>query len=98
MPKNNFKKKDIINIISHKTGFSKNFSSKIIDDLLYYININIGHGNLILKNIGSFKIIQKKERLGRNPKTKKEYKISARKSVKFIPATKISNKLNKFYE
>ena len=30
---------------------------------------------LNLKNIGTFKIINKKERIGRNPKTKEEFYI-----------------------
>mgnify|MGYP001223772199 CR=1 FL=1 len=98
MCKNTFKKKDIVNIISFKTGYSKNLISNLVDDLLYYINLNINSGNLILKNLGSFKVVQKNERLGRNPKTKKKYKISARKSVKFVPSLKISKNLKEFYE
>tara|TARA_B100001248_G_C27262493_1_gene399110 strand:+ start:56 stop:352 length:297 start_codon:yes stop_codon:yes gene_type:complete len=98
VPKKNLKKKDIIDSISYKTGFPKNFSSKILDDLLYIINLNINNGDLILKNLGSFKKIEKNERIGRNPKTKKEYKIHARKSIKFTPALKISKRLNKSYE
>ena len=97
MYKNNFKKKDLIDILSSRTGFSSNLSKKIVDDLLYFININIYEGELILKNLGSFKILNKKQRIGRNPKTKKEYIISARKSVKFTPAKKITKNLNKLY-
>ena len=39
----------------------------------------INKDKLNLKNFGSFKILKKKERLGRNPKTKEEFIISARK-------------------
>ncbi len=98
MSKRNLKKKDIIDSISYKTGFSKNFSCKVLDDLLYIINLNINNGDLILKNLGSFKKIKKNERIGRNPITKKEYKIQARKSIKFTPALKVSKRLNKSYE
>tara|TARA_Y100000768_G_scaffold364833_1_gene325608 strand:+ start:3587 stop:3883 length:297 start_codon:yes stop_codon:yes gene_type:complete len=92
------KKIDLVNILSKKTGFSQNYSKKLIDDLLLIINLNISKGQLNLKNFGSFKILNKKQRIGRNPKTKKEYIISKRKSVSFIPSKKISDYLNKLYE
>ena len=97
MFKKNFKKKDLVDILSSKTGFSSNLSKKIVDDLLHIINMNIQEGELILKNLGSFKILNKKQRIGRNPKTKEEYIITARKSVKFTPAKRISKNLNKLY-
>ena len=40
--------------------------------------------NLIIKNIGSFKLIEKNERIGRNPKTKEEFIICKRKSISFL--------------
>ncbi len=98
MFKNKIKKKDLVNIISSKTGLSQSFSKKVTDDLLRYININIANNNFIIKNLGTFKILKKKERLGRNPKTMKEYIISARKSVKFTPSQKLIKNLKKHCE
>jgi len=91
----NLKKKDIVKDLSKKIGFSSNYSKKIIDDLIHIILINIKTGNFNLKDIGTFKIISKKERLGRNPKTKKEYIISKRKSVTFTPSKILLNLVNK---
>ncbi len=91
----NLKKKDIVKDLSKKIGFSSNYSKKIIDDLIHIILINIKTGNFNLKDIGTFKIISKKERLGRNPKTKKEYIISKRKSVTFTPSKILLNVVNK---
>jgi len=82
----NLKKIDIIKNLSSKTGFSKNFSKKILEDLLKILLLNIKNGSLILKNIGSFKVILKKQRIGRNPKTKEEFVISKRKSLSFTPS------------
>ena len=98
MTKENFKKINLTNIISKKTGFSHHLSKKITEDLLNIFKENIKNGNLHLKNFGSFKILYKGERLGRNPKTKKEYIISARKTITFKPSKKIIDHLNKFYE
>jgi integration host factor subunit alpha len=88
-------KKDLIKDITFKTGLSSNVSKKIFNDLVNILIQNIKKGSLVLKNIGSFKIIEKKERIGRNPKTKKEFVISARKTVSFTPSKKIIENLNK---
>ena len=90
----NLKKIDLVKNINKKTGLPSSFIKKIIDDLLEIISKNIRSGNFNLKNIGSFKLLYKKERLGRNPKTNKEFIIYPRKSISFKPSKKISNKLN----
>ena len=85
----NLTKNDLIKNISLKTGLSYNVSKKIFNDLIHILIHNIKNQSLILKNIGTFKIIHKKERIGRNPKTKDEFLISARKSISFTPSKKI---------
>tara|TARA_B100001057_G_scaffold220210_1_gene220611 strand:+ start:7886 stop:8179 length:294 start_codon:yes stop_codon:yes gene_type:complete len=87
--KTNYKKIDIIKNLSENTGFSNNLSKKLINDLLDAIIQNICLGNLNLKNIGSFRVIKKKQRVGRNPKTKKEFIITARNSISFTPSKKL---------
>ena len=93
---NNLRKIDIVNDLSSKVGYSSNYSKKIINDLIDAILQNIKDGHLNLKNIGSFSLISKKERIGRNPKTKKEYVISQRKSVSFKPSKSLLTNLDKF--
>ena len=88
-------KKDLIKDITFNTGLSSNVSKKIFNDLVNILIQNIKKGSLVLKNVGSFKIIEKKERIGRNPKTKEEFIISARKTVSFTPSKKIIENLNK---
>ena len=72
--------------LSKELGYSVNLSKKIIDNLIDIIIQNIKDDNFNLKNIGKFKIIQKKERIGRNPKTKEKFLISSRKSLSFTPS------------
>ena len=84
-----FIKADLAKNLSIKTGLSFNYSKKIIDDIIHIILSNLKKGNLSLKNVGSFKKITKKERMGRNPKTKEEFIISSRKSITFKPSNKI---------
>ncbi len=90
----NFVKEDIINILSKKTGFTKNLSKKLVNDLIDILIQCIKNGNLNLKAIGSFKTIFKKQRIGRNPKTNQNYIISSRKSVTFTASKKILESIN----
>jgi len=92
---NNLKKIDLIKNLSLKTGLSKNLSKKIVDDLINIIIKNIKSGKLNLKNIGLIKTINKKERVGRNPRTKEEFKISARKVTSYTPSKSITAILDK---
>ena len=94
MKNNNIKKIDIIKDLSTKTGFSENYSKKLINELISIFSSQIKNGKLNLKGLGVFKIINKKERIGRNPKTKEQFIISARKSISFTPSQKIIQKLN----
>ncbi len=95
MQKYNLKKIDIIKNLSDNTGLSKSLSKKIINDLIQLIGDNIKLGKLYLKNFGTFNVVDKKERIGRNPKTKETFLISSRKSIIFKPSKKILNSLNK---
>ena len=98
MIKKKLKKKDIVKSLSNKIGLSSRVSNKLVDEIINILIKNIKEGHLNLKNIGSFKLLKKKERIGRNPKTKEEFVISSRNSISFVPSKKISNKLDKFYE
>jgi len=91
--KNNLTKIDIIKNLSKKTGFSILFSKKLINDFLDILIHQIKANELNLKNIGSFKLIKKKERLGRNPKTKEEFIISARKTLRYVASKKLLTKI-----
>ena len=48
-----------------------------------------------LSSFGTFAVINKNERIGRNPKSKIETKITSRRVVKFKPSLAIKEKLNK---
>ena len=96
MLKNNIKKKDIIKNLSIKSGFSSNFSKKLINDLIEIIILNIKKDDFNFKDLGKFRLIKKKERLGRNPKTKEEFLITSRKSVSFTVSKKILKFINDY--
>ena len=95
MVKKNFTRKALSNKIYQNLGFSKNYSSTIIDNFFETLIQELLKSNKIkISSFGTFKVINKKERIGRNPKTKVETKISSRKVITFKPSTIIKNKLN----
>lgn len=91
------KKETIIEDLKVKSGFSKSFCKKLINDLIQILILNIKSGNLNLKNIGTFTILKKSQRIGRNPKTMVQYIITSRKSLSFKISKNIINQL-KFNE
>tara|TARA_B100000963_G_scaffold354468_1_gene371054 strand:- start:3320 stop:3616 length:297 start_codon:yes stop_codon:yes gene_type:complete len=91
--KENITKFHLIKELKRKTGFSSNFTKKIINELLEILIKEIINGNLNLKNIGTFKIIHKNQRIGRNPKTNEEFIITPRKVISFTPSKKLSDKM-----
>jgi len=96
MVKNNFTRKDLSNKIYHNLGFSKNISLKIIDHFFEIIISDIiKYNKFKITSFGTFSVLNKKERMGRNPKTKIPAKILSRKVVKFKPSILIKEKLNK---
>ena len=95
MVKKNFTRKDLSNNIFKNIGFSSNFSAKIIDSFFEtLINHIIKFNKVKISSFGTFEVIKKRERIGRNPKTKEEAKISSRKIVKFKPSSIFKNKIN----
>ena len=95
MVNKNFTRKDLSNKIYKNVGFSKNLSSKIVDDFFESIILAIIKSNKIkISSFGTFSILNKKERMGRNPKTGVEAKIFSRKVVRFKPSLSVKKKIN----
>ena len=95
MLSNNFTRKDLSNKIHKNVGFSKNLSLKIVDDFFESIILEIIESNKIkISSFGTFSILNKKERMGRNPKTGVQAKIFSRKVVKFKPSLSFKKKIN----
>ena len=95
MVKKNFSRKNLSNKINKGLGFSKNFSSKIVDNFFEIMAAELIRSNKVkISSFGTFKVMSKKERIGRNPKTKIEAKITSRKVIKFKPSLVIKKRLN----
>ena len=94
MKKNNLTKIDIAKELSKKTGYSLELSKILINNLLIVLISSIKKNKLNLKNIGTFRLINKSERIGRNPITKENFVITSRKSISFISSKKLLSAVN----
>ena len=96
----NLTKKDLVNSIYMRLGFSKQISESLIDDFLTTIIQNIkSEKKLKISKFGTFTIRKKKSRIGRNPKTKETKIISSRDVVLFKASKEFKEFINvKDYE
>ena len=90
----NLTKKDISKKIYSKIGFSFEYIGEITDEVINILKELIKRKDLNIKNFGTFKLIKKKERLGRNPKSKEIYVINERKSLSFIASKNLKKKIS----
>ena len=96
MIKKNFTRKNLANKLHQRIGFSKNFSSTIIENFFESLKSELIKSNEVkISSFGTFKVMNKRERMGRNPKTKVAVRISPRKVVKFKPSPLIKEKINR---
>ena len=92
---NNITRDEISDYINQKFGLTKKDCNSIVNDLLDGIISGLINDNIVkIHNFGTFRLRKKNQRIGRNPKTKKEVMISSRNVVKFTPSKKILNILN----
>ena len=95
MSRINLTKKDLINSVYMQLGFSKQISEILIEDFLKNIVENlILEKKIKITNFGTFSIREKKERIGRNPKTNENKIISNRFVVLFKPSKEFKEYVN----
>ena len=93
--KKNITRDDIAESINADFGLSKKDCLELVNDIIESIIIGLENQKIVkIHNFGTFKLRKKQSRIGRNPKTKKEYIISDRNVISFTPSKNILNYLN----
>ena len=93
----NLTKKDLVNAVYMQVGFSKNITENLIEDFFSSIIENLNTNKKIkISNFGTFILRKKKNRIGRNPKTKEEKIISKRNVVLFKPSKDFKSLINQY--
>ena len=91
----NLTKKDLVNVVYMQIGFSKQISENLIEEFFFLIVENLQkEKKLKISKFGTFSIREKKQRIGRNPKTKEEKEISKRNVVLFKASKEFKELLN----
>ena len=76
-------------------GLSRNESANLVDSVFSEILLSLINGDDVkISSFGTFIVRQKKERIGRNPKTGEEVPITARSVVTFRASNVLKSKVN----
>ena len=85
----------VINHINESIGLSKKESKVFFETMINLIVESLKKNSEVkIVNFGVFRIKKKKNRIGRNPKTKVEVMISARNVVNFKVSNFLLNSIN----
>ena len=88
-------KLDLVNHLNEKLGLNKIESKELVEAFFDEIKKSlINNEEVKLSGFGNFKILNKRERPGRNPKTGEPAIISARKVVTFKAGQKLRKKMS----
>ena len=78
------KKEDLVKLVSEKTGITQKAAEQAQKVIIEGISATLEKGDSIsLVGFGSFKVVERAAREGRNPSTGEKMQIPASKTVKF---------------
>ena len=93
--RNNLTKKNITNSLNKQIGISHSLINVFIDNTFDLIKETLYKKKIVkLKNFGVFKILKKKKRIGRNPKSRDEFDINERYVVSFKASKNLKKIIN----
>jgi nucleoid DNA-binding protein len=79
-------KAELIDEVANQTGLTKNVSREAVNSVILAITDSLAREERVtLVGFGSFRIMERKARRGRNPRTGKELRIPAKKVPRFRP-------------
>ncbi len=80
-------KADIVEKVYQKIGFSKKEASELVELVFSSLKEVLQNGDKVkISGFGNFLVREKHERVGRNPQTGEQMKISARRVISFRPS------------
>jgi len=86
---------ELAELIYSEVGISKTEASEIVDQFFEEIILDLIDGNSVkLTSFGTFSVKHKKERIGRNPKTREEAIIDARRVISFRASKELKRRVD----
>ncbi len=93
--KSTMTKADIVEKVYQKIGFSKKEASELVELVFGSLKDVLQNGDKVkISGFGNFVVRGKNERVGRNPQTGEQIKISARRVLTFRPSQVLKAMLN----
>jgi len=87
---------NLAEVVYHELGLSRNDCSGFVDDLFEMISEDLSKGNSVkISGFGTFSLIQKAKRIGRNPKTGEQAIITPRKVISFKASSYLKDSVNR---
>jgi len=88
-------KTDLVNAVAEKTGLSKVKAAAAVDGVISAISDFLKNGEKVsLVGFGTFEVVKRPARKGRNPQTGKEITIPAKNVVRFRAGKKLKDIVN----
>jgi len=79
-------KAELVEEVAGKVGLTKKDANNVIDAITSAITDSLGRNEKVTSvGFGTFRVMERKARRGRNPQTGKELRIPAKKVPKFKP-------------
>ena len=88
------KKAELISAIAEKTNLTKTDIDTVLGAFGEVVTANVKDGNIVVPNLGTFKLRTNKARKGHNPKTKETIQIEQSFGLAFKQSTKTKGLLN----
>lgn len=90
-------KADLVENLFNTLGLNKREAKEIVEALFEEIILALENGEQVkLSGLGNFKLRDKRQRPGRNPKTGKEIPVSPRRVVTFRAGQKLRNRIEQY--
>ncbi len=88
-------KDNIINEVYLKLGMKKNQARQVVEQLLEIMKRTLANGeDLLISGFGKFCVKEKRARRGRNPQTREDLQLRARRVVVFKTSGILRKKIN----
>jgi len=85
-------KKELVDAVSDVIGIRKSDVSSVMEGIIdTVLNQLVGGDKVNISGLGSFYVVERGARMGRNPKTGEEVEVPAKKVAKFKPAAAMKN-------
>jgi integration host factor subunit alpha len=86
---------DLTEAVYQEVGLSRNESAQLVESVLHEIVATLSQGEPVkLSSFGTFSVVNKAQRIGRNPKTGEEVPILPRRVLVFRASHVLKDRIN----